>query len=299
VNIAVTGGTGFVGRHLVNRLVEHNHQITVLTHRNSGRNLFGKKVQFCSGSVENTADMVRAFENAEIVFHLVGIIAETKTKSFDKTVSKGTTNVVNACQQAGVKKIIYVSALGTSSEAKGGYMRAKYEAEESVKSSGLKWTILRPSIIYGNQDGFLTLLAKLVKLSPVIPIFGDGKYELQLVHINDLTKAMSKIVEMPETDGETIDIVGPEKLDYVTVVYEIKKALKKKRLNIHIPFGVITPIAVLLEKLLKPAPLTRDQLLMLKQGSTGNIVKMRELLGIEPVKFENGLKLVFGDSTDG
>jgi NADH dehydrogenase len=295
VKVAVTGGTGFVGRHLVNRLLKDNHEITVLTHLKSADNLFASKVRLVSGSVDSTAEMVPAFQGAAMVFHLIGIIAETRTKTFEKTVAQGTRNVMTACREAGVKKIFYLSALGTSSNAVNAYFRTKFVAEETVKDSRLNWTIFRPSIIYGQGDGFLTLISKLIKLSPIVPIFGSGNYRMQPVYIDDLTEAMAKAALMPGSNGQTIDIGGPERLEYVTVINKIKKALKKKRLNIHIPFAVITPVAALLEKLLKPAPLTKDQLSMLKMGSVGDITAMRTLLGIEPRKFEDGLKLVFGE----
>lgn len=295
MKVAVTGGTGFVGRNLVNRLIENNHEVTVLTHRQSGDNLFNGKIHLVAGSIDKTHEIVPAFQGVSVVFHLVGIIAETKTKTFDKTVSQGTKNVIAACREADVKKIIYLSALGTSADAGSNYFRTKYEAEEAIKDSGLNWTMCRSSIIYGIGDGFLTLISKLIKLSPIVPIFGDGQYRMQPVYIDDLTKCLMESAENPEADRQTIDIGGPEQLEYETIINQIKKSLNKKRLNFHIPFSVITPVAAILENIFKPAPLTKDQLTMLKMENIGDISSMRNLFGIDPVRFEDGLKLVFGE----
>lgn len=299
MKVAVTGGTGFVGRHLVNRLLKDNHEITVLTHRKSGENIFDNRVRMISGSVNSASEMVPAFQGCQVIFHLVGIIAETRKNTFEKTVVEGTRNVVAACREAKVKKIIYLSAMGTSEFAETTYHRTKYQAEQTVINSGLEWVIFRASVIYGEDDSFLAILSKVIKYFPFIPIFGDGRYKLQPVYIEDLTNAMAKAVVTPSAAGQIIDIGGPEQLDYMTIMNKIKKTLGKKRLNFHIHFRVIKPVAALMELFLKPAPLTVDQLTMLKMGNTGDISKMRALFGIEPVTFEDGLKKVIGDKVNG
>ncbi len=299
MKIAVTGGTGFVGRHLVNRLLRDNHSVTVMIHRNSGENIFENRVRIVPGSVDSTSEMTMAFQDCQIVFHLVGIIAETKRNTFEKTVAEGTRNVAAACREAQVKKIIYLSSLGTSEFAETAYHRTKYKAEQTVIKSGLEWVILRSSIIYGKGDGFLTIMSKVIRMLPFVPIFGHGKYKLQPIQIDDLTEAMAQAVNNPHASGQIIDIGGPEQLDYVTVINTIKKALGKKRLNFHIPFEVIKPVAAVMEFFLKPAPLTVDQLTMLRMGNTGDITKMRAIFGIEPVRFEDGLKRIIGEKVNG
>jgi len=295
VKVAVTGGTGFVGRHLVNRLLRDNHSITVLTHLNSVESIPDKRLRKVSGSVDSVSEMVTAFQDCQVVFHLVGIIAETKKNTFAKTVAAGTRNVVSACRETKVKKIIYLSSMGTSEFAETVYHKTKFAAEQTVINSGLEWVIFRSSVIYGKWDGFLTTLSQVINRLPFIPIFGDGRYKLQPVYIDDLTNAMAQALNNTRATGQIIDIGGPEQLDYVTVMNTIKKRLGKKRLNLRIPFGVIKPVAALAELFLKPAPLTVDQLTMLRMGNTGDITKMRALFGIEPVRFEDGLKKVIGD----
>jgi len=295
VKIAVTGGTGFVGRNLVSRLLKDNHEITVLSNRRSAQDFFGDKVRVVSGSVHNLTDILPAFQGSQVVYHLVGIIAETRKNTFEKTVAEGTKNVVAACREAGVTKVIYLSSLGTSAEARSAYHKTKYRAEQSVINNGLEWVILRPSIIYGKSDGFLTIMSKIIRGLPFVPIFGDGKYKLQAIHIDDLTEALAQAALNSKAVGQIIDLGGPEQLEYVQVINYLKKALGKKRLNFHIPFGVIRPVAGLMELFLKPAPLTRDQLTMLKMGNTCDISKMKELFGIEPIRFEDGLRKVYGD----
>ena len=141
----------------------------------------------------------------------------------------------------------------------------------------------------------MTIMSKIIRGLPFVPIFGDGKYKLQPIHIDDVAEAMAQAAINTKAVGQIIDLGGPEQLEYVQVISYLKKALGKKRSNFHIPLGVIRPVAGLMELFLKPAPLTRDQLTMLKMGNTGDISKMKSLFGIEPIRFENGLKKVYGD----
>lgn len=299
MKVAVTGGTGFVGRNLVGRLLKDNHEITVLSRRKSVEGVLNDKVRIVSGSVDSVAELVPAFHGAQVVFHLVGIITETRKNTFDKTVAEGTKNVVAACRESKVKRIVYLSALGTKENAETDYHRTKFLAEQTVKNSGLEWTIFRASVIYGKNDGFLKVISNVVRFLPFVPIFGDGKYKLQPVYIDDLTEAMAKSLQIPASNGETVDIGGPEELEYAEVLNKIKRALGKRRLNFHIPFGVIKPMAAVMEKILKPSPLTIDMLKMLRMGNTGDISKMRAIFGIEPIRFEDGLRKVFGDKQNG
>lgn len=299
MRVAVTGATGFVGRNLVNRLLKDNHEVTVLAHHKSGENLFDNRVRLFTGSVSNIAEMVPVFQNSLIVFHLVGIITETRKNTFEKTVAQGTRNLVAASREANVKKIIYLSALGTSADAETAYHKTKYQAERAIKESGLDWTIFRASVIYGKNDGFLRTMSSVIKFLPFIPIFGDGKYKMQPVFIEDLTDVLTKALVYPLSSRQTIDIGGPEQLEYVMVMEMIKKALRKRRLNFHIPFAVIMPGAAILERVLRPAPLTVDMLKMLKMGNIGDISKLRTIFGIEPIRFEDGLKRVFGELQHG
>lgn len=295
MKVAVTGGTGFVGRNLVNRLLDENHEITVMSHRKSGENLFDRRVRLVPGTVDSVTEMVPAFHGAQAVYHLVGIISKSRKNTFEKTVTQGTQNVIAACLGAKVKKIIYLSAMGTSESAETAYHKTKFQAEQAIQNSGLDWTIFRASIIYGKNDGFLRMMSKIIRFVPFVPIFGDGKYKIQPLYIKDLAEAMGKTLLTPAASGQIIDVGGPEQLEYVDVMNQLKKALGKRRLNFHIPFGVIKPIAGVLQIILKPAPLTVDMLKMLKMGSTGDISKMRRIFGIEPIRFEDGLKRVFGE----
>ena len=287
---AVTGATGFVGSHLVRRLLRDRHQVRALVRKPTDRWANQPGVTLVEGSIDNVAAMTDAFRGADCVYHLVGLIAETRTQTFETTVVGGTRNVVQAAVAAGAGKLVYLSAMGTEAEALSRYHRTKYEAEQTVIGSGLPYVILRPSVIYGPGDGFVSLLAKLIRRSPVTPVFGSGRYQLQPVYIDDMTEIMTRALTSKSVLGQIVDCGGPEKLEYVSILDHIGAVLGKRRFRLHLPMAAARLMAVVLETFLRPAPLTRDQLLMMETGNTGDIARMKELFGVDPIGFAEGLK---------
>jgi len=290
VKIAVTGATGFIGRHLVDRLLAQDYFVTAVLRRRPEEDQFEGRVAIALASLEDPVSLAAAFAQAEVVYHLVGIIAETKSNTFERTVAEGTRNVVAACSKAGVKKIIYLSAMGSSQQAKTKYHQSKYSAEQAVISSGLDYIIYRPSVVYGLGDGFVSMLKRIIERSYFTPVIGDGRYRLQPVYIDDLISAMVQGLTVPQARGKIIEIGGPEELEYLEILRSIKSVLGKRRANIHIPLVVMKTVAFLLEKILRPAPITVDQLKMMEMGNTGNIDIMKNLFSINPIRFEDGLK---------
>ena len=290
MKIAVTGGTGFIGRNLVARLVGDGHQLTVLARHTILPKASFDSVDFVEGSVTQPETLPAALNGADIVYHLVGIIAETATNTFQKTIVGGTENVVETCLAAGVRRIIYLSAMGVTANAVTNYHKTKYCAEQTVINSGLEHVIFRPSVVYGEGDGFVSMLRRMIRVSPVTPVVGTGRYPLQPVYIDDLIEAMAGALTVETARNKIIEIGGPEKLEYMEILNIIKRVLGKSRMNIRIPIGVMRLIAGLLEKVMTPAPLTRDQLAMMEMGNTGDISDMKKLFSIDPIKFEDGLR---------
>lgn len=290
MKIAVTGATGFIGRNLVNRLLAEQHSVTAVVHKAPGESLFSGRCDIAPASVTDPAGLKTAFGDAEAVYHLVGIIAETRTNTFERTVVEGTRNVVSACRETGIGKIIYLSAMGAAERSRTRYHQSKYQAEQAVMESKLDYIIYRPSVVYGLGDGFVSLLKRLVERSYITPVIGDGKYCLQPVYIDDLVSAMVQGLTVSEASGRIIEIGGPEKLEYLRILDIIKRVTGKKRVNFHIPMWVMKPVARVLELILKPAPITVDQLEMMAMGNHGEIEQMKRLFSLNPIKFEDGLR---------
>ncbi len=243
-----------------------------------------------TGSIDDIAVLGAAFAGAEAVWHLVGVIAETRTASFEGTVAQGTRNVVQACRSARVRWLGYLSAMGTSSDAPSRYHQAKFAAEQAIAESGLEFVILRPSVIYGPGDGFVSMLVSLIRRTPIVPVIGDGEYQLQPVFIEDVVAVASHALVCEAANGQRIDIGGPEKLEYLDILDIIMKALRLNRKVVHVPVGLVKPLVALMEKLSLPAPLTSDQLIMMQMGSTGDINRMKEIFDFSPTDLFTGLK---------
>lgn len=289
MKVAVTGATGFVGRHLVTRLLADGEEVTAVIHRTHPEWLRSSAAEARSASVGDLSSLSSAFAGSEVVYHLVGIIAETRQNTFSRTVAEGTKNVVAACRKAGVAKLIYLSAMGTSAEAPAKYHQTKLVAEEAVIASGLDYVILRPSVIYGPGDGFVSLLSRMIRLTPVLPVIGSGRYRLQPVFVDDLMTVMTGCLRIEGAWGEIIDVGGPQKLEYLEILSIISSALHRKRMNFFVPTVVAKAAATVLEQIMKPAPLTVDQLTMMEMGSTGNIEKMKKLFELQPINLKDGL----------
>lgn len=257
-----------------------------------------KRVKVVRGGVDDSASLEELLAGVDLVFHLVGLIAETRTQSFSETVVNGTRNLVAAAAKSGVKRIIYLSALGTSEDAPTEYHLSKHHAEAAIRESGLDYTILRASVVIGNGGGFLAMLEDIIRYLPLTPIIGSGRYLLQPIAMSDLISSLMATIERRESVNQVIDLAGPEQLEYLEMIAILKQVMLKRRMNIFVPMAVMRLMAGLLESILKPAPITRDQLVMMEMGNIGEIVSMKKMLGIVPITFEETLNKIYRKNGD-
>lgn len=290
MKVAVTGAGGFIGRNLLRELSRNRHEIIALRHRHSSPPELVKGATWIKADIHDIDSLRASLNGVFAVYHLVGIIAETRTLTFEKTVVGGTRNLIEACRSIGVRKIIYLSALGTSSSTASKYLHTKWLAEEVIRNSGLDYIILRPSIVFGPEDKFVNRLARMIKLYPFMPIIGDGRQRIQPIFVNDLIAIMIDSLSNDKALNKTIQIGGPEEYELLQLIALLKKLLKKSRINLYIPLWTLKIIAAGLEKIMKPAPITTDQLKMLKAGNICDNREMLELFNMELTGLEDGLR---------
>lgn len=227
--VVVTGATGFVGRYVVRELVAKGHQPVCIVRdvdrlAAQTRDLGAGRVQSVVGGLSNERTVTAAMEGADAVIHLVGIIFEKPLagQTFHRVHVEGTRRIIEAAKNAGVKRVVHMSALGARSNAPSEYHRTKAMAEGIVRESGLDWTIFRPSIIHGHDGEFMRMMrvfvcdAMVSSLGfiptpfPVIPYFGDGMNRLQPVSVKDVAQCFVASLSKPETIGRAFDLGGPE-----------------------------------------------------------------------------------------
>ncbi|HUI66639.1 MAG TPA: complex I NDUFA9 subunit family protein [Nitrospirota bacterium] len=289
--ILVTGGTGFVGGHLIRRLRQEGLLVrTLARHPDRAQPLKDLGVEVVAGDISEKVSLEKAAEGIERVIHLVGIIQETPGVTFRDVHVEGTRNIIEAARKAGVRHFFHQSALGTRPGAKSEYHRTKWEAEELVRQSGIPHTILRPSLIYGLGDGFTIRLSKMLKLAPVMPVIGSGRFRIQPIYIDDVVSCMIKAVTGDAFLNEIYEIGGPDQLTYEEVVKAIAEAMGIKRLAVHVPLFFMKPMARALETMLSNPPLTTDQLIMLQEDNVCSMRDIRDAFGIQPLAFREGLR---------
>ncbi len=289
MKIAVTGASGFVGRNFVKALLQTNHHIVSLVHRGKPEYPGFDNISSREIDIHNSESINNALKDVDIVFHLVGIITETKSQTFKNTVITGTKNIVTACQKNGVKKIIYLSALGTSEKGVTKYYQSKWAAEETVRYSGINYIILRPSAIFGEDDKFVNMLVDMIKRSPIIPVIGNGLYMMQPIYVEDLTNIMVQCLNNEKALNQTIEIGGPEQLSFRAIIALLRKMINKKRANVYIPIWMAKMGAFILEIFMKPSPVTRDQIKMLVAGNICSCNELQRIFNVELTTLKDGI----------
>jgi NADH dehydrogenase len=299
MHLLITGASGFVGREVLRQARAAGHRCRVLARDPGNARAHAIQAEFNAelraGDVLDALSLVGAAEGCDAVIHLVGIISEVGRQKFEHVHVSATRNVLAAARSAGVQRYIHMSALGTRPHAASRYHQTKWAAEESVRASGLDWTVLRPSLVFGPEDHFVNLFARLSKWSPVLPVMGPGRAQLQPVAVEDVAACFVRAVTQPESAQATLDVCGPERFTLPEILREILAALGRRRWLLHIPLPVARTQAAILEaifpRLLRQAPpLNRDQLLMLQEDNTGNPEPANRLFGIKPMGFKEGIR---------
>lgn len=299
--ILVTGASGFVGRHLIERLrkagISVRAQVRTLSKMQKLKDLGAEVVP---GDISDPAALEAVAAGCDRVIHLVGIIQEGKGFTFRSIHVEGTRNVLAAAKKAGVKQFFHQSALGTRENAKSEYHRTKWEAEQLVKASGMPYTILRPSLIYGPGDAFTVRLADMIRRSPVLPVIGTGRSKVQPIFIDDVTACIAKAVTSDRFLNGVFEIGGPEQLSYEAVTKAIADELGIRRPLVHMPMSFMRTMARVAETVLPSPPVTTDQLIMLQEDNVCSMHDIREGFGVEPIRLIEGLsKFLRSDDRQG
>lgn len=209
-NVCVIGGSGFIGCHIVHRLDAAGYSVKVLTRRRESAKhlILLPNVQVVECDVRDDAALLKHLAGAEAVINLLGILHETGKASFSAIHADFPRRVVAACCELGIERLLHMSALNADVNGPSAYLRSKGEGELAVKQSNLRWTIFRPSVVFGRGDSFLSMFAQLARWMPVL-LLAKPQARFQPIWVEDLAQAVAASVNEPQTIAQSYDLCGP------------------------------------------------------------------------------------------
>ena len=287
--LLVTGAAGFIGSRLIARLAQEGEQPHALA-RDAGKakkTLPAEGYKLFTGDTTLPSTLDAALAGVNTVIHAAFITADRKQSpgvDYYKTNVIGTRNLVAAAKRAGVGRIIVLTGLGTKPDKPGSYMQGRYEAVQSVRESGLAWSALGPSILFGRGAAFFKGLSDLIRSVPgVVPMIGDGKVEFQPIWVEDVVTCLVKMAREPERyDGQLIDVGGPEVYTYAQILDLLMAKLHKQRIKVPGPIPLASLGAGVMELVLPKPPVTRAAIALFKFPNTTDIDAVEKHFGFTP-----------------
>jgi NADH dehydrogenase len=268
---AVFGGSGFVGRYVVQRLAARGDVVPVgCRHAEDAKFLMtlGQVGQIAAVNIAiDDAELLPAFlAGSEAVVNCVGILAERGSQTFERVHHQGPARLARLAREAGVGRLVHISAIGADPRSTSAYARSKAAGEAAVRDAFPTATILRPSIVFGPEDQFFNRFATIAMISPVLPLIGGGRTRFQPVYVGDVADAVVRCLEDPASAGRTYELGGPLVYTFRELLELLLDEIRRKRLLVEVPFGIAEFQARLMSILPNP-PLTPDQVELLKRDN--------------------------------
>lgn len=289
--ILITGATGFIGQHLVARMIEQGETPRCLVRDiQRAKNMFPVgKVELVEGDTTRAATLAAAVTGVDTIVHAAFITADRKAMKenyYDETNIQGTQNLIKAAKAAGVKRIVEISGLGTKMDRPGTYMQGRYLAEKMLVDSGLDWTIIRPSVLFGKNAPFIKGLADLIRTSPVVPLIGGGHTMFQPISVDDVVTVIIKVLDRPErTNGHIYTIGGPEYYSFSQVFDVLLRAMHTNRPKVYAPTPLVGIGAAVMEAVLPKPPLTKAAMTLFSFDNTTDLNSVERDFGFKPQSF--------------
>ena len=289
--VTVFGGSGFLGRQIVKYLAAEGTSVRVAVRhpeRASFLERLGRdgQIELVHADVWDEKTVARAVKQSATVINTVGHYVEKGRATFNAVHGQGALHVARQAGQAGAKRLIHISGLGADPTSDSPYVRARGIGEVLVKKAFDRVTILRPSVIFGADDSFFNTLADMARQTPILPLFGMGRTNLQPVHVGDVADACVRLLADPSTEGKVYEFGGPRVYTYKALVKLVLEQADKRRVLVPVPFFMWETLAALMAFLPNP-PLTRDQVKLMKEDNVvvGKALTLEDL-GIAPASVE-------------
>lgn len=298
MKIAVVGGTGFVGSYLVDELVAQNHKPVLLVRPGSeARVPQPERCAIVTGDVRQEPALRETLADCAAAIYNIGILRQDRTRgiTFEEMQYRGAMRTIDIAAELGVGRFLLMSANGVRADGTA-YQRTKYQAEQHLASTGLDYTIFRPSVIFGDPRGRMEFCTQLrddmINMPFPAPLFFEGliprnagAFQLSPVHVSNVAKAFVNALDERATSAKTYCLGGPKTLTWKTIIETIARACGKRKFTVPVPALQVRFAATVFERF-DFFPVTRDQLTMLLEGNTCDASELFSLLGIEPVPFD-------------
>ena len=267
MRVAITGGTGFVGRHLARELVARGHQAVLIARGKDLRDdSIYKLSSFFKTDLSNPQELRRAFLGCDAVAHCAGINREIGAQTYLRVHLGGTKHVVEAARLAGVGKIVLLSFLRAQPNCGSAYHESKWAAEEIVRASGLNYTIFKAGVIYGRGDHMLDHLSHALYTFPIFGLVGMREKQIRPVAVEDLVTVIIASFHDTRLANKTVSITGPEEIALSEAVSRVGEAIGKHPLYLPTPLAIQKAVAWVAERTMKIPLLSLAQLRILSEG---------------------------------
>ncbi len=297
--VTVFGGTGFLGRQIAERLAAGGWQVSVAVRHPEGAHFpksgqDGGEITCDAADIRDEAAVARVLAGAEAAVNAVGLYLERADETFQAVHVEGAALLARQAGQAGLARLVHISGIGADPASPSRYVRARADGEAAVRAAFPAATILRPSVLFGPQDAFLTSLVQMLRLSPVMPLFGDGGTKLQPVYVGDVAEAVAGVLETPAAVGTLYELGGPDVFSYAALLRLLLARMGRRCLLLPLPFFFWEAIAAA-ARLLPSPPLTRDQIALMRRDNlvAEDAAGFAEL-GITPHSVEDILPALLG-----
>lgn len=286
IDITVFGGTGFLGRRIVECLVHNGVGVRIAVRHPDYLPRFGaqaaENIEAVRADIRDAAEVEAALTGVRAAINAVGLYAERKGETFDAVHVDGAAVVSRAAAAAGLERLVHVSGIGADPESRDRYIRARGRGEQAARDGFERTIVLRPGVLFGPQDTFLTMLARLVRRLPVIPMFGKGQTRLQPVHVDDVAEAAA-FLALVGSDASLFELGGPDILTYDELLRLVMQATGRARTLMALPMPVWRVIAQF-GRVLPHPPVTGTQVTLMSHDNVvaDGVAGFAEL-GIRPV----------------
>ncbi len=294
--ILITGATGYIGRHLVAHLIAQGERPRCLVRdiNRAKRILHSDNVELVLGSTTSPDSLDAAVQGVDTIVHAAFLTADRKQSTgneYEKTNVQGTANLIKAAKKADSKRLIEISGLGTKPDKPGSYMQGRYLAEKMLKESGLDWTIIQPSVLFGKNAPFIKGLADLIRTAPVVPLIGGGKMMFQPIWVEDVVTVIVKVLQDPTgTTKRTYTIGGPAYYSFTQIIDVLLKTMHKQRIKVPAPIPLVGVGAAVMEAVLPKPPITKAAMTLFTFDNITDLQSVERDFGFTPMSFTTYMK---------